>query len=57
MFNYTNNYSFIHMSGCVGIIPCALLFPGVYDSAKTALTISIYIYIYVHTKALIYIPS
>jgi hypothetical protein len=30
-------YSFIPMSGCVGMGPSALLFPGVRDAVKTAL--------------------
>jgi hypothetical protein len=40
--NLTNNYSFIHVSGCVGMIPGALLCPVIYVAAKTALTISVY---------------
>ena len=34
MFNFIYIYSFIHMSGCVGIGPSALLFPGARDAAK-----------------------
>ena len=30
-------YSFIPMSGCVGMGPSALLFPGARDAVKTAL--------------------
>jgi hypothetical protein len=37
MFNLTYIYSFIPMSGCVGIGHSALLFPGVRDVVKTAL--------------------
>ena len=42
MFNLTNNYSFMHVRGCVGMIPSALLCQEVYGAAKTALTISVY---------------
>jgi hypothetical protein len=43
MFNLTNNYSFIHVRGCMYVcIPSALLCPEVYGAAKTALTISVY---------------
>ena len=37
MFNFIYIYSFIPMSGCVGICRCALLFPGARDAAMTAL--------------------
>ena len=37
MFNFVYIYSFIPMSGCVGMGPSALLFPGARDAAKTAL--------------------
>ena len=37
MFNFIYIYSFIPMSGCVGIGPSALLFPGARDAVKTAL--------------------
>ena len=37
MFNCIYIYSFIPMSGCVGIGPSALLFPGARDVVKEAL--------------------
>ena len=37
MFNFIYIYSFVPMSGCVGIGPSALLFPGARDAVKTAL--------------------
>jgi hypothetical protein len=37
MFNFKYIYSFIPMSGCVGMGPNALLFPGARDAVKTAL--------------------
>ena len=37
MFNLICIYSFIPMSGCVGMCSNALLFPGARDTAKTAL--------------------
>jgi hypothetical protein len=37
MFNCIYIYSFIPMSGCVGMGPSALLFPGARDAVKTAL--------------------
>ena len=37
MFNFMYIYSFIHMSGCIGLGPSALLCPGARDAAKTAL--------------------
>ena len=37
MFNFIYIYSFIPMSGCVGMGPSALLFPGARDAVKTAL--------------------
>ena len=38
MFNFIDIYSFIHVSGCVGISPSALLCLGAYNAVKTALT-------------------
>ena len=35
MFNFIYIYSFIPMSGCVGIGPSALLFPGARDAVET----------------------
>jgi hypothetical protein len=37
MFNFIYIYSFIPMSGCVGMGPDALLFPRSRDVVKTAL--------------------
>ena len=37
MFNFTYIYSFIPMSGFVGMVPSSLLFPGARDAVKTAL--------------------
>jgi hypothetical protein len=37
MFNFLYIYSFIPMSGCVGMGRSALLFPGARDAVKTAL--------------------
>jgi hypothetical protein len=37
MYNFIYSYSFIPMSGCVGMGPSELLFPGVRDAVKTAL--------------------
>ena len=37
MFKLKYIYSFIPMSGCVGMGPSALLFPGASDVVKTAL--------------------
>ena len=37
MFSFIYIYSFIPMSGCVGIGHSTLLFPGARDAAKTAL--------------------
>jgi hypothetical protein len=37
MFNLAEIYSFIHVSGCVGMNSSALLYPGAYDAIKTAL--------------------
>jgi hypothetical protein len=37
MFNFIDIYSFISVSGCVGMDPSALLFPGAYNVVKTAL--------------------
>ena len=37
MFNFIYIYSFIPMSGCVGIGPSALIFPGTRDAVKMAL--------------------
>jgi hypothetical protein len=37
MFNFIYIYSFIHMSGGVGMGPSALLFLGSRDAVKTAL--------------------
>ena len=37
MFNCIYIYSFIPMSGCVGMGPSALPFPGALDAVKTAL--------------------
>ena len=37
MFNYIYIYSFIPMSGCVGMDPSALLCPGARDAVKTTL--------------------
>ena len=37
MYNFIYIYSFIPMSGCVGMGPSAMLFLGVRDAAKTAL--------------------
>jgi len=39
MFNFIDIYSFIPVSGCVGIGPSALLGPGVYNAVKTTPTI------------------
>ena len=35
MFNFIDIYSFIPVSGCVGIGPSALLCPGAYNVIKT----------------------
>ena len=40
MLNFINIYSFIPVSGCVGMGPSALLCPGVYNAVKTALGFS-----------------
>jgi len=37
MLNFIDNYSFIPVSGCVGMDPSALLCPGAYNVVKTAL--------------------
>jgi hypothetical protein len=37
MYNFIYIYSFIPMSGCVGMGPSAMLFLGVRDAVKTAL--------------------
>ena len=37
MFNFIDIYSFIPVSGCVGMCTGALLFLGDYDAVKTAL--------------------
>ena len=37
MFNFIDIYSFIPVSGCVGMIPSSLLFPGACDALKTSL--------------------
>jgi hypothetical protein len=37
MFNFIDNYSFIPVSGCVGIGTSALLCPVAYNAVKTAL--------------------
>ena len=37
MFNFIDIYSFIHETGCVGMDPIALLFPGVNNAVKTFL--------------------
>jgi hypothetical protein len=39
MLNFIDNYSFIPVSGCVGMDPStsALLYPGAYNVVKTAL--------------------
>ena len=37
LLNVGTVYSFIPMSGCVGMGPSALLFPGIRDVVKTAL--------------------
>jgi hypothetical protein len=37
MFNFIDIYSFIPVSGCVGMCTGALLFPGDYDAVKSAL--------------------
>ena len=37
MFNFIYIYSFIPMSGCVGMDPSALLYPGARDAVKTVL--------------------
>ena len=43
MFNVIDIYSFIHVSGCVGVGPSELLFPGAINVVKTALnTVSQY---------------
>ena len=39
MFNFIGIYSFIHVSGCVGRGPNALLYPWAYNVAKTAMYI------------------
>jgi hypothetical protein len=39
MFNFIDIYSFIPVSGCVGIGPSALLYPGAYNAVKTTPTI------------------
>ena len=39
MFNFIDIYSFIPVSGCVGIGPSALLYLGAYYAVKTTLTI------------------
>jgi len=39
MFHFIDIYSFIHMSGCVGMGPSALLCPGAYDAVTRALVI------------------
>ena len=36
MFNFIDNSSLIHVSGCVGRVSSALLCPGAYDVVKTA---------------------
>jgi hypothetical protein len=37
MFNFSDIYCFIHVSGCVGRGSSALLCPGAYNAVKTAL--------------------
>ena len=37
MFNFIDIYSFIPVSGCVGMGPSVLFCPGVYIAVKTAL--------------------
>jgi hypothetical protein len=37
MFNFIDIYSFIPVSGCVGMDPSALLCAGAFDAVKTAL--------------------
>ena len=39
MFIFIDIYSFIPVSGCVGMVPSALLCPGAHNAAKTALII------------------
>jgi hypothetical protein len=40
MFNFIYIYSFIPMSGCVGMGPSALLFPRARDAVTTALLLN-----------------
>jgi len=37
MFKYIEIYSFIPVSGCVGMRPSALLCPGAYNAGNTTL--------------------
>jgi len=39
-FSFISIYIFIAVSGCVGMGPNALLCPGAYNAAKTALTLT-----------------
>jgi hypothetical protein len=39
MFNFIDIYSFIPVSGCVGMGHSALLCPGAYDVVKTPLNV------------------
>ena len=39
MFIFIDIYSLIHASGCLGMSLSALLCPGAYNAAKTALTL------------------
>jgi hypothetical protein len=36
MFHFIDINNFIHLSGCVGIGPTALLFPEAYNAVKAA---------------------
>jgi hypothetical protein len=40
MLNFINIYSFIPVSGCVGMGPSVLLCPGAYNAVKMALSFS-----------------
>ena len=44
MFNFSGIYSFISVSGCVGIGPSELFCPGTYDTVKIALFKGTFVY-------------
>jgi len=53
MFNFIYIYSFILVSGCVGMSPSALHCPGAYNAVKTALGYVYRLFLYLYEEPFI----